>query len=163
MADWYGGDAAFDKAVRDLAGDWYMALRSQPGDVFLTDPDTACAAIILFDQVPRNIFRGSADAFATDTLALAIAREMVARGWDQSISKDQRQFVYMPYEHSEDMEDQRESLRLFAALGDANSLEYARQHFDIIKRFGRFAHRNAVLGRKSRAAESAAIEEGKNW
>ncbi len=163
VADWYGGGPPFDKAIGDLAGDWHSALRSQPVETFLTDPDTARAAIILFDQVPRNIFRGSADAFATDTHARAIARAMVARGWDQTIPRDQRQFVYMPYEHSEDMDDQRESLRLFAQLGDANLLKYAQQHFDIIKRFGRFPHRNAVLGRESRDAEAAAIEAGKNW
>ncbi|HRE36491.1 MAG TPA: DUF924 family protein, partial [Sphingopyxis terrae] len=82
MDDWYGGGADFDTAVRDLAADWLAALRSQPAQAFLTDPDTALAATILFDQVPRNIFRGSAEAFATDDLARQIARGIIARGWD---------------------------------------------------------------------------------
>ena len=161
--DWYGGGPAFDEAVRDLAGDWHDALRALPADHFLTDPDTALAAVILFDQVPRNIHRNHADAFATDELARAIARGMVERGWDESVPEEHRQFAYLPFEHSEDIADQRESLRLMAQLTDPRSLEYAQKHFDIIDRFGRFPHRNAALGRASRPDEAAAIEEGKDW
>ena len=139
------------------------ALRSQPADAFLTDPDTALAATILFDQVPRNLFRVHANAFATDDLARAIARGIVAKGWDQNWSDDRRQFAYLPFEHSEDIADQRESLRLFSQLADPMFHDYAQEHFDIIDRFGRFPHRNAVLGRTTRPEEEAAVEEGKNW
>ena len=163
MADWYGGGPEFDAAVRERAADWHAALRSQPAAAFLSDPDTALAAAILFDQVPRNIFRGHADAFATDSLARAIARGIVERGWDKAWPDTRRQFAYLPFEHSEDMADQRESLRLMTQLADPMFHDYAQQHFDIIDRFGRFPHRNAVLGRATRPEEEAAIEEGKNW
>jgi uncharacterized protein (DUF924 family) len=138
-------------------------LRALPAETFLTDPDTALAAAILFDQVPRNLFRGHADAFATDDLARAIARAIVAKGWDQSWSDDRRQFAYLPFEHSEDIADQRESLRLMGQLADPVFADYAKEHFDIIDRFGRFPHRNAALGRATRPDEEAAVEEGKNW
>ena len=163
MEDWYGGGSNFDAEVRTLAADWHEVLRALPADRFLTDPDTALAAAILFDQVPRNIFRGSADAFATDELARAIARGIVAKGWDQDWPDERRQFAYLPYEHSEDMPDQRESLRLMGQLADPMFADYAKKHFDIVDRFGRFPHRNAVLGRTTRPEEQAAVEEGKNW
>lgn len=163
MSDWYGGGPEFDAEVRDLAEGWHEALRSQPPASFLADPDTALAAAILFDQVPRNLFRGHADAFATDELARAIARGIVAKAWDQGWPDDRRQFAYLPFEHSEDIADQRESLRLMGQLADPLFADYAKKHFDIIDRFGRFPHRNEALGRTSRADEAAAIEEGKNW
>ena len=163
MDDWYGGGANFDAAVRDLAGDWHAALRALPAASFLTDPDTALAAAILFDQVPRNIDRGSAEAFATDDLARAIARGIVAHGWDQNWPDARRQFAYLPYQHSEDIADQRESLRLFGQLADPLFHDYAQRHFDIVDRFGRFPHRNAALGRATRPGEEAAIEEVQNW
>ena len=163
MDDWYGGGAAFDAEVRELAADWHAALRHLPADAFLTDPDTALAATILFDQVPRNIFRGDADAFATDSLARAIARGIAKQGWDQQWPDERRQFAYLPFEHSEDIADQRESLRLFGQLADPMFHDYAQKHFAIIDRFGRFPHRNAVLGRTTRPDEEAAVEEGKNW
>lgn len=161
--DWYGGGPEFDAAVEALAGEWREALRALPPENFLTDPDTALAAVILFDQVPRNIHRRQAEAFATDELARAVARGMVARGWDRDVPEARRQFVYLPFEHSEDIADQRESLRLMAGLADPRSLDYAKKHFDIIDRFGRFPHRNAALGRANRPGEDAAIEEGGNW
>ncbi|KQZ69409.1 hypothetical protein ASE06_00870 [Sphingopyxis sp. Root214] len=163
MDDWYGGGAEFDDAVRDLAEGWHEALRSQPAEAFLTDPDTALAATILFDQVPRNIYRGHADAFATDDLARAIAHGIVARGWHENWPDERRQFACLPFQHSENMGDQRESLRLFAQFDDPMFQDYAQKHFDVVDRFGRFPHRNAALGRATRADEEAAIEEGKNW
>lgn len=163
MDDWYGGGAEFDDAVRNLAESWHEALRSQPAESFLTDPDTALAATILFDQVPRNIYRGHADAFATDDLARAIAHAIVARGWHENWPDERRQFACLPFQHSENMDDQRESLRLFAQFDDPMFQDYAQKHFDVVDRFGRFPHRNEALGRATRADEEAAIEEGKNW
>ena len=163
MDDWYGGGPDFDADVRDLAADWHEALRALPSESFLADPDTALAAAILFDQVPRNIHRGHADAFATDSLARAIARAIVARGWDQSWPDERRQFAYLPFEHSEDIADQRESLRLMGQLADPLFADYAQKHFAMIDRFGRFPHRNAALGRATRPEEQAAIEEGSHW
>ena len=163
MDDWYGGGPAFDAEVRDLAEAWHETLRSQPAEAFLTDPDTALAATILFDQVPRNIYRGHADAFATDSLARAIARGIVERGWQENWPEERRQFACLPFQHSEDIGDQRESLRLFGGFDDPMFQDYAQKHFDIVDRFGRFPHRNEALGRATRTDEEAAIEEGKNW
>ena len=163
MSHWFGGGAEFDEEIRSLAADWWTVLRAQPASTFLQDEQTALAAILLFDQVPRNIFRGSADAFASDELAVAIAQGVVDRQCDQRWEKYQRLFAYLPFEHSEDMGDQRESLRLIAQLGDEELLGYAQKHYDIVAKFGRFPHRNAVLGRQSRPEEAEAIEAGKNW
>lgn len=163
QSHWFGGGPAFDQDVADLAGDWLPALRALPASSFLTDGDTALAATILFDQVSRNLHRGTAEAFATDPLAVAIARGIVTREWDQAWDDQRRLFAYLPFEHSEDMDDQRESLRLFSQLSDASLLEFAQKHYDIIHRFGRFPHRNDILGRKSHADETDAIEAGKNW
>ena len=163
MEDWYGGGPAFDAEVRELAQDWHEALRSQPAEAFLTDPDTALAATILFDQVPRNIYRGHANAFATDSLARAIAHGIVERGWHEAWPDERRQFACLPFQHSEDIGDQRESLRLFGGFDDLMFQDFAKKHFDIVDRFGRFPHRNVALGRATRADEEAAIEEGRNW
>ena len=163
MDDWYGGGPDFDAEVRELAEGWHEALRSQPAEAFLTDPDTALAATILFDQVPRNIYRGHANAFATDSLARAIAHGIVERGWHEAWPDERRQFACLPFQHSEDIGDQRESLRLFGGFDDLMFQDFAKKHFDIVDRFGRFPHRNVALGRATRADEEAAIEEGKNW
>ena len=112
--------------------------------------------MLLFDQFPRNMFRGSAEQFATDPLALAIARGVVDAGLDDQLSQDERKFLYMPFEHSEDIHDQDRSILLLTALGDDHMLEFGRKHRDIIARFGRFPHRNAMLGREPRAEEIAA-------
>lgn len=157
---WFKGGPAFDAEVAARFGDWHGALRHQVADAFLTDARTALAAVILFDQVPRNVHRDHADAFATDALALAIAREAVARELDSGMTTDERLFLYLPFEHSEDLDDQRESLRLMAGLGDAGYLAFAQAHFDLIERFGRFPHRNAVLGRATRSDEAAALAAG---
>jgi len=112
--------------------------------------------VILFDQFPRNMFRGHADQFSTDPLALAVAKGAVERGLDAQLPSARRPFLYMPFEHSEVLADQERSLLLFTALGDDNLLGYARKHHDIVARFGRFPHRNAILGRPARGDEAAA-------
>lgn len=162
-ADWFGGGPDFDQAVTDNFAGLREALRSQPVDAFTGDPQTALAAIILFDQVPRNAFRGDAETFATDHIALAIARESVKRGLDNRLGKNERLFLYLPFEHSEDEADQRESVRLISALGDQRLTQYALDHQAMITRFGRFPHRNAVLGRANRAGEAEAVADGHAW
>ena len=102
------------------------------------------------------MFRGHADSFATDHLALAIAKRAIDLGYDEALGQNERGFLYMPFQHSEDLDDQLRSLGLFTALGDEEQLRYAHLHHDVIKRFGRFPHRNAMLGRKPRADEIAA-------
>lgn len=159
--DWFGGGSEFDEKCTRFA-DWRNALRSQPASYFLGDADTARAAIILFDQIPRNLYRKQAEAFATDHLAVQIARGAIAKDYDVDLSDDARAFIYLPFEHSEDMEDQRESLRLMHSI-NAEYGSYAQKHFDIIEKFGRFPHRNAALGRADRPGEAEAIAEGANW
>jgi uncharacterized protein (DUF924 family) len=161
--DWFASGPQVDEALRRRHGRWLEALSTRPATDFLRDPRTARAAILLFDQVPRNLFRGSARAFATDPLARALCRGLLARGWDHGLSRHERQFALMPLMHSEHLADQRESLRRYAALGDRFAFEFARDHYRMIARFGRFPHRNAVLGRTSTAAERRAVEEGHAW
>ncbi len=152
---WRGGDEV-DEACRNEFAGLHKELRQLPADSFLGDARTALAAVILFDQLPRNMYRGHADQFMTDSLALGIAEGAVERGYDEDMTKDERIFLYMPFQHSEDLADQRRSLALFTALGDDFSLGFARKHLEIIERFGRFPHRNAMLGRAPRPAEIAA-------
>ncbi len=162
-SDWFGGGPDFDAKVTERFAEWRDVLRSQPVKAFTKDADTALAAIILFDQVPRNAFRGSAEAFATDHIALAIARAAAESGLDAGLTKDQRLFLYLPFEHSENLEDQRESVRLIGGLHDPRLLQFALDHQDMIERFGRFPHRNAVLGRADRAGEAEAVAQGGSW
>ncbi|HWT11236.1 MAG TPA: DUF924 family protein [Allosphingosinicella sp.] len=154
--DWWRGSPEFDAEIKErFAIEWARQSRRQVED-FLGDPDTALAAVILFDQFPRNMLRGHADQFATDHMALAVARGAIDRGFDDGMDKDRRGFLYMPFQHSEDLKDQVQSLLLFSALGDAEMLRYARLHHQVIERFGRFPHRNSALGRKPTAMEQAA-------
>ena len=156
--DWWNGDPDLDHRIRQQFLKLWSAKRELPVESFLDDPLTAHAAVILFDQFPRNIFRGHADQYATDHMALAIAREAIARGYDDGMAPERRGFLYMPFQHSEDLKDQVQSLLLFTALGDERQLGYARKHHAVIEKFGRFPHRNAVLGRKPTAMELAAGE-----
>jgi uncharacterized protein (DUF924 family) len=162
-AGWWSHDAALDRQCSTGFADLWAQKRTLPATEFLDRADEALAAIVLFDQLPRNMFRGTARAFDTDPLARAIAKGAIAQGYDIQIGGAGRAFFYMPFQHSEAIEDQDLSLTLFEALGDAHSLNFARQHHAIIARFGRFPHRNAVLGRQTRPEEEAAISEGKGW
>lgn len=153
---WWKADPDLDDEIRRRFLELWTEQRQLPATSFLDDPLTALAAVILFDQFPRNMFRGHAEQFATDHLALAIAREAVARGLDDQLEPNERAFLYMPFQHSEDLDDQRRSLALFTALGDDYLLGYAKKHHQVIERFGRFPHRNAILGRAPRPEEAAA-------
>ena len=125
-------------------------------------PEGALALIVLMDQLSRNAFRGQAEAFAADPHALAIARASVTRGLDMALTPFQRMFVYLPFEHAENLEDQDTSVRLFESLRDAlgaDTVDYAHRHRAVIAQFGRFPHRNAILGRASTAAEEAYLAQ----
>lgn len=162
--EWFQKDAAFDTLIRTRFGaaiEDALAGGLQDWDA---TPAGTLARIVLLDQFTRNSFRDTPRAFAGDALALAAAQAVVARGGDQQLPPLQRWFVYMPYEHSESREVQRESLRLFDALAAADpaladARQYAHRHADIIQRFGRYPHRNAVLGRVSTAEEEAFLRE----
>ncbi len=155
---WWRGPPDLDELIRDRFLDLWKDKRRLPPESFLDEPLTALAAVILFDQFPRNMFRDHADQFSTDPLALAIARAAVGRGLDGQLEKQERGFLYMPFQHSENIDDQNRAILLFTRLGDQQQMHYARLHHDIIARFGRFPHRNAMLGRQPRADEVAAGE-----
>jgi uncharacterized protein (DUF924 family) len=156
---WFAADAQLDEVCRarflkihaTLAADFVLA------DA-VSSPERVVASVILFDQFPRNMFRGTARAFATDPLARAVAGEAIERALDVGLDKDRRLFLYLPFEHSEDHADQERSVELFQKLGDDEWLKYAIDHRDIIARFGRFPHRNAALGRPSTPEEQAFLK-----
>jgi len=128
------------------------------------DPETLLAAIILLDQFSRNLHRNSAEAYAGDPLALALALEAIDRGWEVALTAEERQFLYLPLEHAEDPAMQQLSVEKFGSLGDANVLEFAQKHAAVIAKFGRFPSRNAVLGRESTSDEVAFLgAEGAGW
>ena len=157
---WFNGGAEFDAECRErfLEAHFTAARREFAG--WMDDAEGALALLLLLDQIPRNVFRGSAHAFATDGLAREIARNALDAGFDMRIDVPMRIFFYMPFEHSEDMADQDRAVALFTAMGNAGYLDYARRHRDVIARFGRFPHRNAALGRISTPQEQAWLEAG---
>jgi len=154
---WFTKSDAFDAEVRERFLPLYETAASDGLSTWDTAPQSSLALIIVLDQFPRNIFRHDAGAYATDAAALAAAERMVARGWDQELEPLERCFVYMPYQHAENLTLQRRSLELFGRLAaDAGLVEpstWARKHYDVIERFGRFPQRNAVLGRNSTPEE----------
>ena len=144
---WFRKDEGVDATIRERFGTVYEQL-AQIRPAQLATPSECLAAVIVLDQFPRNMFRGTPRAFATDLLALSIAQHAIATGLDEQLAPQQRLFLYMPFQHSEDRAVQARSIELFAQLGIADNLDYARRHKDIIDRFGRFPHRNEVLGRR---------------
>ena len=161
-ADWFGSGADVDALLKTRFEHDLLMLGSQPAHTFLDDPQVAQAAILLFDQIPRNIYRGDAAAFTHDPLARAIAKAFIARGWDDGLPDHERQFAAMPLMHSEDLADQEASLAYFSKHLPGNA-EFARSHHEMIARFGRFPHRNAALGRQTTEAEQRAIDSGFSW
>jgi uncharacterized protein (DUF924 family) len=150
---YWKSDPTLDSEIRDRFLPLWETERENVPEAFLGSARDSVAAVILFDQFPRNMFRGHADQFSTDPLALAVAKGAVGRKLDESMSPAERGFLYMPFQHSEQMDDQKSSLALFTALGDDYQLGYAKKHHDVIARFGRFPHRNAILGRPPRPDE----------
>jgi uncharacterized protein (DUF924 family) len=156
---WFKGGEAFDVEVRERLGRLYEEAAAGALDGWAVETIGLLALVILFDQVPRNIHRGTPRAFATDPQALALARLAVDQGQDEGLTLDQRAFLYLPFEHAEAVAEQERSVALFRALGDADYLDFAIRHQDVIARFGRFPHRNAILGRASTAEELTFLEE----
>jgi len=155
--DWFGKDAAFDAAIRERFMPLYRRLQTQ-STVIARSPREALASVVVLDQFPRNMFRNDPRAFATDVQALRIARAAIASGFDKALPNPHRLFLYLPLEHSEDVQDQAMGCELVAASGDARWARYAQAHKAIVDRFGRFPHRNAVLGRPSTPEELAFLE-----
>ena len=151
---WFKADAAFDAALQARFAGLYRQAASGAFDAVDT-PYDCLAVVLLLDQVPRNLFRGAAQAFATDDKALATAVYAIRQGFDTRLPKFMRLFLYMPYQHAENRTVQQESLRLFASMGDDDIYRYAKDHYDVIDRFGRFPHRNDAMGRTSTPGEDA--------
>ena len=154
---WFVKDPAFDEDIRRRFLPLYEKAL-QGGMEYLKENARSCLAlVIVFDQFPRNMFRGSARAFAADGQALACARLIVENGWDKAMTPDERSFAYLPFEHSESLADQERGLALMKEIGSfpetADVPRWAEAHLVIIRRFGRFPHRNAVLGRQSTPEE----------
>jgi uncharacterized protein (DUF924 family) len=158
---WFEADTAFDIECGRLAA-MREAAKAGALDHWADTPRGALALLILLDQLSRNLHRGSAEAFAVDPKARALARAAIAQGFDQQLTPVERIFVYLPFEHSEDPVDQDESVRLFTALyaiAQDDALDYAQRHRDVIARFGRFPHRNAALDRVNTPEEAAYLAE----
>ena len=157
---WFEKNEVFDEVVRAR----FLALHERVAAGELKDWENSAegtlALLLLFDQFPRNMFRGTARAFATDELARAIAASALLKGFDAQVPSDLRTFLYLPFEHSEDMADQERGLALHTATGDQDDLKWAQIHADIIRRFGRFPHRNAALGRSTTPEEQAFLNAG---
>lgn len=161
---WFMQSDAVDADIRSRFLAAHQKASAGHYDAWTQTPLGACALIILLDQFSRNLYRGQAAAFAADAQALAIARKLVEQGKDCDLpTPHHRSFVYLPFEHDESIESQHESLRLYEALkketGLASSLEWAIKHAVIIERFGRYPHRNFILGRTSSAEEKAFLQE----
>ena len=167
---WFTRDEAFDQAIRDDFQDLHAQMSAGEMEHWLDTPEGLLAYVIVLDQFSRNMFRGTPGMYATDDQALQAAEKGLDRGDDRDMPHDQRGFLYMPFMHSEALEDQQRCVDLFQAWHDeledgplkenvANSLDYAVRHLVIVERFGRFPHRNEILGRESTAEEVEFLKE----
>jgi uncharacterized protein (DUF924 family) len=160
----FARDAALDAEIGRRFGAMRDEVVATDAAGWLSDPDTMLAAIILLDQFSRNIHRDTAQAFAADSLALRLTHEAIAHRWDDAIDAERRAFLYMPLMHAEDRAVQQESIVRFTRLGNEENLAFAHEHAAVIDRFGRFASRNAALGRASTPEELAWLSQpGAGW
>ena len=158
---WFNKSDDFDSAIRDDFLATYEAAAAGRLSDWQDTPEGALALVIVLDQFPRNMFRGDARSWATDPMALEVANQALAAGFDGKVARDLRPFFYLPLMHSEDLTDQQRCVELYRKLGDdENGLKYAEIHAEIIQRFGRFPHRNPVLGRTTTAEEQMFLDDG---
>ncbi len=160
---WFRKDPAFDATIAQRFGDTVAAAIAGAFGEWCVSPHGALARVIVLDQFPRNIHRDTPRAFAGDARALATAQEAIVRGFDRDLDPFERWFLYLPFEHAESEEAQLRSLELFGALaqetGERGPLEWAQKHAAVVRRFGRYPHRNAILGRESTPEEEAFLRE----
>ena len=156
---WFTRDDAFDADIREKFLATYEAAAAGKLSAWEASAEGALALAIVLDQFPRNMFRGLARCYATDPLARQVANRALKCGYDQDVAEAERGFFFLPFMHSEDMADQKRCVALYREAGDAN-LPYAEQHADINRRFGRFPHRNALLGRATTPEEQAYLDAG---
>src|SRR5471030_2675336 len=156
---WWRCSADFDEELRRRFGSLHDEVLNREHEDWRETPAGALAYVLVLDQFSRNLFRGDARAWRSDDRALAASREALARGDDAALTKDGRTFLFMPFMHSEELADQERGVALFAANEEGEGLRAAERHLDVIRRFGRFPHRNALLGRSSTAEELAFLKE----
>ncbi|KRR10419.1 hypothetical protein CQ12_10120 [Bradyrhizobium jicamae] len=157
---WYKRDDAFDAEVRRRYLDLWQKAAAGELSSWETSDDGALALVIVLDQFPRNMFRGDAKTYASDARAREVVHRAIARGVDARIDGALREFLYLPFNHSEHLSDQLRCIELTRAAGNAENLKWAEHHADIIRRFGRFPHRNRLLGRTTTPEEQAFLDEG---
>lgn len=155
---WFGSGELVDQVIQQRFGALYGERLRAKDDEWQSDIMDALALVLLFDQFPRHLFRGTAQMFQSDKRALEISKKQVGQGFDKALPHLMRSFLYLPFEHSEDLEDQAHSISLFQELGNADFLSYAESHYRTIKRFGRFPHRNELLCRVSTVEEAAFLK-----
>lgn len=160
---WFTKNPEFDQEVRSRFLSVYQQAAAGQLNDWKADPLSCLALIILLDQFPRNMFRGQPQAFATDPQALAAAKHAITLGFDKALLPIQRQFIYLPFEHSENLADQYQCVKLFSMLKDysecTSSVDYAHRHFKVIERFGRFPHRNQILDRETTPEEAEFLKQ----
>jgi uncharacterized protein (DUF924 family) len=157
---WYKRDAAFDAAIRSrFLPLWQKAAAGELSSWEASD-DGALALVIVLDQFPRNMFRGDIRTYSSDALARQVASRAIARGADLRVDGSLLEFLYLPFMHSEHLSDQQRCIELFRKAGNAENLRYAEDHADIIRRFGRFPHRNRIVGRTTTSEEQAFLDQG---
>jgi len=157
---WFEKDDAFDGEIRERFLDAYTAAAAGRLAAWEEDAESALALVIVIDQFPRNMFRGDARTYAADPLARAVADRAIARGFDKLYAPPERRFFYLPFTHSENLADQERCVDLNRAAADEEGVKWAEVHADIIRRFGRFPHRNKALGRATTAEEQAFLDAG---
>lgn len=157
---WFNKSEVFDDMCEIGFADACVQAAQGELDDWMESADGALALMILLDQLPRNIYRGTPQVYAADARARELANQAIVRGLDQEIDTLMRQFFYTPFMHSEDLGDQDRSVQLYESMGDDTTTKWARHHRDIIRRFGRFPHRNAILGRETTAEEQAWLDQG---
>ncbi|WP_413174574.1 DUF924 family protein [Anabaena azotica] len=160
---WFSKEPDIDRAIQTRFLEYYQKAAQGYLDDWINAPETCLALILLLDQFPRNMFRNTPEAFATDWEALSAAQHAVAQGYDRELLPVQCWFIYLPFEHSENLEHQRQCIKLFQQLShdpeSANAIKYAFQHKEVIARFGRFPHRNQILGRISTPEEEEFLQQ----
>ncbi len=164
---WFSKKPEFDEEIRSRFLQDYRKAAEGYLDNWIEFPDTCLALILLLDQFPRNMFRDTPEAFATDWEALSAAQQAISKGYDRKMLPVQRWFIYFPFEHSENLDHQRQAVKLFQQLSNdpdsASCIEYANRHRSVIERFGRFPHRNAILGRTSTPDEKEFLRQSSSW
>ena len=157
---WFKKDASFDAEIASRFSALWRDAASAAFTSWEETPESALALVIVLDQFPRNMFRGNGNAFATDALARGVAERAIKRGFDQKVPASERLFFYLPFEHSENLADQERAIALVGTLGNPELTRWSELHADVIRRFGRFPHRNSLLGRASTREEQAFLDAG---